>query len=110
MALLAVAGSAVVYMADPASVWLPKCPFHAITGLDCPTCGSTRALHAMLHGDIARGLAFNPMAPVLWSLALAIVAVCLRSPRRSSSTLVRVLVAAYILIYLGWGIVRNIAV
>jgi hypothetical protein len=41
------------------------CPFRAATGLPCPTCGLTRAAHAILHGDIGAAFAINPMAAVL---------------------------------------------
>lgn len=107
--LLALAGGIVVYAVDPSGAWwMPKCPFHAITGLDCPSCGTTRALHHILHGRLSAGLACNPMAPVLWILAMAIIVICLRYPERLPSTLLRVLVAVYILVYIGWGIVRNV--
>lgn len=29
-----------------------KCPFHYLTGYDCPGCGSQRALFCLLHGDV----------------------------------------------------------
>lgn len=98
-----------VYSVDPSeAVWLPKCPFHMLTGLECPSCGSTRALHYILHGDIVRGLAFNLMAPVLWLLAVAIVVVALAFPKRQASVLMRVLVGVYIGVYILWGIGRNV--
>ena len=38
---------------DPAgSVFWPKCPFHLLTGLECPGCGSQRAVHSLLNGDL----------------------------------------------------------
>ena len=40
---------------------LPPCPFYWLTGLYCPGCGCTRALHALLHGDIAQAWAMNPL-------------------------------------------------
>jgi len=43
---------------------LPPCPFHALTGLYCPGCGSTRALHALLQGDVAQAMAMNPLLVV----------------------------------------------
>ncbi len=43
---------------------LPPCPFHAVTGLFCPGCGSTRTLHALLHGDLMQALAMNPLLVV----------------------------------------------
>jgi len=40
------------------------CPFHALTGLPCPTCGTTRALAALSGGRLAAALAWNPLAAV----------------------------------------------
>jgi hypothetical protein len=42
-----------VLRSDPPSAesWHPKCLLHRITGLHCPVCGSTRALHALAHGE-----------------------------------------------------------
>lgn len=59
---LAVAGAlaAVLFLCDPVRVPIyPQCVFHRVTGLDCPGCGSLRALHALLHGDFAAALHFN---------------------------------------------------
>lgn len=70
---------------DPGtSVWAPKCPFKLITGLDCPGCGSQRALHALLHADIASAWGANPLfvaaLPYL-GLGLWLQERRLRSPR-----------------------------
>jgi hypothetical protein len=35
------------------------CPFKALTGWDCPGCGSLRALHALTHGDVRTALDQN---------------------------------------------------
>lgn len=40
----------------------PVCLLKAVTGLPCPTCGSTRALGRLLHLDFAGALAMNPLA------------------------------------------------
>lgn len=99
-----------VYMVDPSeAVWMPKCPWHALTGLDCPSCGSTRAFHHILHGELIRGLEYNPMALVLWALAAMLIAVYCARPARRASSLVRVLAGAYIVVYIVWGVVRNFA-
>lgn len=39
--------------------YTPKCPFHSLTGLHCPGCGSQRAFHEILHGNIWVGLQHN---------------------------------------------------
>ncbi|GAA3437328.1 DUF2752 domain-containing protein [Kutzneria kofuensis] len=38
------------------------CWFHELTGADCPFCGGSRALGALLHGDLAAALRFNAFA------------------------------------------------
>jgi uncharacterized protein DUF2752 len=38
------------------------CFFKLVTGLPCATCGSTRALGRLFHGDLAGALAMNPLA------------------------------------------------
>jgi len=37
----------------------PKCMFHSLTGAYCPGCGSQRALHSLLHLDIAGVVSYN---------------------------------------------------
>jgi Protein of unknown function (DUF2752) len=60
--LLAVAGAWVLYTYPPESVsFYPRCVFHAVTGLQCPGCGTTRALHHLLHGRVAEAFRLNPM-------------------------------------------------
>ncbi|NEV93196.1 DUF2752 domain-containing protein [Psychroflexus sp. YR1-1] len=39
--------------------YTPQCPFHSLTGLHCPGCGSQRAFHEILHGNIWGGLQHN---------------------------------------------------
>ncbi|MGW4213933.1 DUF2752 domain-containing protein [Lentzea sp. NPDC004789] len=38
---------------------LPKCPFKWLTGLNCPGCGGTRMVHALLHGDVVGAFHYN---------------------------------------------------
>jgi hypothetical protein len=45
------------------------CPFHTITGWDCPLCGGTRMGSALLHLEIGAAFASNPLA----MLALIVV-------------------------------------
>ncbi len=50
---------------NPASAgFFPACPFHWLTGLNCPGCGLTRSFHALSRGDILSALHFNAMLPV----------------------------------------------
>lgn len=48
--------------------------FHALTGYYCVGCGMTRALHALVHGDLVRAFGMNPLAMLLLPLAPLLVA------------------------------------
>jgi hypothetical protein len=53
-------GAAVLAAVDVSSTsLLPPCPFLAITGLWCPFCGGTRALDALVAGDLGAALGLN---------------------------------------------------
>lgn len=41
--------------------FFPKCPFLVVTGLECPGCGSQRAIHQLLHMNIAGAFYQNPL-------------------------------------------------
>lgn len=57
-----VAAAALLCLVYPRqNAWLPPCPFHALTGFDCPGCGSTRALRALLHGRWMEAIGFNAL-------------------------------------------------
>jgi hypothetical protein len=59
---------------DAIAAMPPVCVFKALLGTECFGCGMTRALSALLHGDIASALAYNRL--VLFALpALALIAV-----------------------------------
>jgi len=65
LALGLLAGLAVLFAVDPRTTGLyPRCPFLLLTGLECAGCGSARALHALLHGDVTAAFRFNPLATV----------------------------------------------
>ena len=56
---------------DPTSIDLfPKCPLYATTGLYCPGCGSQRAAHSFLNGDVISGFKYN------WLIALLFIILC----------------------------------
>jgi hypothetical protein len=47
------AACAYISVVDPnKSAAYPQCPTKLLTGLDCPMCGATRAVHSLLRGDL----------------------------------------------------------
>ncbi|OZF48168.1 DUF2752 domain-containing protein [Rhodococcus sp. 14-1411-2a] len=79
VAAAAVGGAALLHVRDPrTSTYLP-CPFHALTGLWCPGCGTTRALGDLTRGDIAAAASSNVVAVVVAVGALAVWALWLRA-------------------------------
>ena len=59
----------------PAALYLPPCPFHALTGLYCPGCGSTRALHHLLNMEFVAALKCNFLAVAMLPYLLALFGV-----------------------------------
>ena len=53
---------------------LVPCAFARVTHLPCPGCGSTRAVAALLRGDLTGVLHMNPLGPVM-ALVLGLLAV-----------------------------------
>ena len=50
------------------------CPFRAVTGLPCPTCGLTRAAHSLMRGDLDSALAVNPFDTIFLLVAVPLFA------------------------------------
>jgi Protein of unknown function (DUF2752) len=70
---------AVLFFFDPSTHgFYPVCQFHQLTGLNCPGCGATRALYALLHGNFLLALKDNALfiftlaAFLIWGANLAL--------------------------------------
>lgn len=78
LVLLALASGVlmVAWFVNPGgTAWLPPCPFHVLTGLSCPGCGSTRAMHYLVHGQLVAAMRMNPLM-VLAVPAIAYGLIC----------------------------------
>lgn len=64
--LVAATGAgAVLFWFNPAQYrFYPFCVFNELTGLLCPGCGGTRALHQLLHGNVLAALHLNALVVV----------------------------------------------
>lgn len=70
----AAAGACVlVWIADPTTPGgiLPTCPTKSLLGIDCPGCGTLRAIYSLLHGDVLSAVRFNALAVVALGFLLA---------------------------------------
>ena len=75
--LVLVAGAGLLllfYLFNPADAgFFPPCPFRLVTGLLCPGCGSQRAVHALLHGEVGAAFLLNPMMVVAIPYVVALL-------------------------------------
>lgn len=103
----------IYYVLDPSEgMWLLKCPFRLITGLECPSCGSQRALHALLHGEFGAALRFNPFLllsiPYLLLVIWGSVSWWPGSARVRRFSHSRAAILTYVVLFFLWWIIRNI--
>lgn len=112
-ATAALTAAIVIYAVfDPAANFFPRCPVKMATGLDCPGCGTQRALHALLHGDFAGALRFNALLPFSFALlALLATASIMRlkgRPRLFNSIHTPRFINTLLTLITLWAIARNI--
>ena len=98
------------YALEPSSGSLPSCLLLRLTGFRCPGCGTQRAVHALLHGDFAQGIAYNYsllftvpilalyIGDVLWGEKIPRLRAFLRHP---------LVILLLVSILLAWWILRN---
>jgi hypothetical protein len=68
----AMGAGAVVFFFNPSThEFYPICLFHALTGWNCPGCGGTRSLYALLHGNLPLALKDNALFVVVLATAIA---------------------------------------
>jgi hypothetical protein len=87
-ALLAVAVllCAALFFYPPARwSFYPACPIHQMFGIECPGCGATRALAALLHGRLLEAMRLNALFVLLLPCALAGAIECYRRALRPES-------------------------
>ncbi len=113
LAIVAAAALLAVYFAaDPsAQRWMPVCVLRQTTGVSCPGCGTQRAVHALLHGDIAAAWGFNALFVVLIPVVAFLVWVETQR-RRRPQLYMRVYgkwtAVAAIAVLAGWMLLRNL--
>ncbi len=77
---IAFAAAAILLRFPPALYgFYPHCPIHQYLHILCPGCGATRALAALLHGNLAEALHLNALTTLLTPVALLYAAACYQS-------------------------------
>ena len=108
----ATAGCALLYRFSPTeNGFYPRCPFYALTGLQCPGCGGTRAMYQMLHLHFGQAFHLNAMVTLLGPFVLAWFAYCywsvLRRDHLPEIRLSQRSVACMCMLALVYAVVRN---
>ena len=109
LAAVGCAALAVVSVVDPSERTLgPPCPLRALTGLDCPLCGATRATHALVRGQLVTALDFNALYVAILPVVVVMGLVWLVRGRLPA--VARRTSAAWVLLSVGvaFAVVRNL--
>jgi len=112
--LLAGAAAYLFFFEPGRSGFFPLCPFRALTGFNCPGCGTARGLHQLLHGNALAAFELNPLLalllPVLGYLLLSYTAYALAGRAMPRVVLPQKYVWVCSALVLGFWILRNTAV
>lgn len=109
---LLVAGSAYLFWFEPGkSGFFPICLFRFLTGFTCPGCGTTRAMHQILHGDFLTAFTLNPLfllaIPFLLFALVRYSVIVLRGGVPRQNALPAAYIYALFFIVLSFWIFRN---
>ncbi|HTS19695.1 MAG TPA: DUF2752 domain-containing protein [Verrucomicrobiae bacterium] len=97
--------AAVLFAFDPTRVNIyPVCAFHQLTGLWCPGCGTTRALHQLLHGNVVAAFHFNALSMAMLPVAGYLIV------RGDVTTLKPGWIWVLLAVIVAFGVLRNIPV
>ncbi|RFN59313.1 DUF2752 domain-containing protein [Marixanthomonas ophiurae] len=96
------------------SFFIP-CPFHYLTGLHCPGCGSQRALHQLVHFNMYEAFRYNPLLvlslPILiYSVGITLYNFINQTKYRVSFFYKNTFIYTYFGIVVAFWILRNIPI
>jgi hypothetical protein len=104
--------SSYLYIFEPGKTgFFLLCPFRILTGFQCPGCGSTRALHQLMHGHVFNAFMLNPLfviaLPFLLLVLIRHTAYVMRGEVPPGNVLPASVIYAIFFIALSFWIVRN---
>ncbi len=100
----------VYFYFDPSDNLFPRCPFLLATGYQCPGCGSQRAIHALLHGDVVSAWHYNAILIIFIPIIILLLVAEFRrtrAPRFYSMVNNRYTIWLSMIALVAWGIFRN---
>jgi hypothetical protein len=77
-AVIALSAAILLRFPPAQNSFYPQCPIFEYLHLQCPGCGSTRALAALLRGHLAEAVHFNALVTLLLPIAAIYGALCYR--------------------------------
>jgi len=112
---VAAVGVMLLRVFDPATSQIfPPCPVWYLTGWYCPGCGSLRAIHQLLHGNLQGAWAMNPLTMILLPficyglVSYAVIAIRGQGHRLPGLFLPAVWIRALCALIVLYGIARNL--
>ena len=106
------AGAGYLFVFEPGKTGLfPVCLFRLVTGYTCPGCGSTRAMHQLLHGHVVAAFMLNPLfllaIPFLLYALVRYSVIVMRGGVPRGNTLPAPYIYALFFVVLSFWIFRN---
>lgn len=117
--ILMTAFAALLYLrlfnpATPGTSYYPSCPFHTLTGLNCPGCGTLRGMHQLTHGHLLTALNYNVLMvlalPFMGYTLISYALVAFRGRGLPKPFIRPVFIKALFWIVIAFWILRNIPV
>jgi Protein of unknown function (DUF2752) len=111
----ALSAAAYAFVFEPGkSGFFPACMFRTLTGLACPGCGSTRALHQLLHGHVGNAFTLNPLLlialPILAYVLVRHTAWAISGAERVGNRLPASVIYAMFFLLLSFWVIRNTSI
>lgn len=119
LGVVTTASAALLYLrlynpAIPGAGLYPPCPFRALTGLDCPGCGTLRGLHQLTHGHLLAALDYNALmvmaSPVIGYTFISYLLLAARGRGLPQPFVRPIFIKALFWIVISFWILRNIPV
>lgn len=115
LALVLVGGFLIYFFNNPSqnSLFLP-CPFKLLSGYNCPGCGSQRAIHQLLHGNLVDAFRLNPLMVlsiplIVYGLGTKFYNFIFETRYRVKLFYSNIFIYAYFAIAVVYWVVRNLA-